>query len=78
MSFLAYCPYCEKKVTATTILGGSSLEHALENDLDVVVVHLTEGSNEGDHKWKLNRQETGNLRKAIAEGHLKASSAKAT
>jgi len=41
-----------------------------------VVTHITEAG--GDHTWKLNRLEKGNLRNAIAEGHVKASSAKAT
>ena len=68
MSFQAYCPYCEKKVTAFTLLGGSALERALENDADIDVGHLTYDVHEGDHTWKLIRQEKAKLRKAIAEG----------
>jgi hypothetical protein len=65
MALLAYCPYCERKVHVSTILGGSSLKDALNNDLDIVVVHVSDDLHEGNHTWKLNHYEKENLRNAI-------------
>jgi hypothetical protein len=66
MAFLAYCPYCEGKVSASPVLPQDQLMVALAKDDVVEVVHLTEGT--GDHKWKLIKQEKENLRRAIANG----------
>jgi hypothetical protein len=65
MTFQAYCPYCQKKVTATTLLGGNELRHALDCDAVIEILHLPDGR--PDHKWNLIDQERNNLR-----GHLRA------
>jgi hypothetical protein len=67
MTFHAYCPYCETKVGAVTLLGGDELKAALISDADIEVMHL---SNNGDHQWKLIKQEKKNLRKTVSEGLL--------
>jgi hypothetical protein len=58
MSFLAYCFICEKKVTAHTLLDAASLLSALSNDDNIEVMHTSEN---GDHCWRLNREEKVNL-----------------
>lgn len=64
--FVAYCPYCEEKVSsAMTILGGKDLDRALDNDEDIEVIHMTVG--QGDHKWRLIREEKATLKKWRAE-----------
>jgi hypothetical protein len=65
MTFQAYCPECEKKVTAITMLDGDVLWQSLDSGADVEVMHTTE---KGDHRWKLNNYEKENLRKKKAEG----------
>jgi len=67
-SFVAYCPHCEKKVTASTVLAGSNLKAALDSNGEVGVVHLADG---GDHQWNLVSNEKENLRNQIAAGTLK-------
>ena len=62
-SFLAYCPFCEQKVTASPVLADAELRLALDNDIDVEVIHLT--VNAGDHRWRLIRQERENLRRLL-------------
>jgi hypothetical protein len=63
MNFYAYCPHCEQKISnATTVVGGAELDHALANDGDIEVVHMTAINNEGDHKWRLNREEKERLK----------------
>ena len=57
MHFLVYCPHCESRITANTILGGNDLKLALASGADVEVMHFT-GI---DHRWKLNNQEKENL-----------------
>jgi len=60
MSFRTYCFRCEKYVTAhTTLLDAAELLRALKNDDDVEVMHISD--NDGDHSWKLNRQEKTHL-----------------
>jgi hypothetical protein len=66
MQFLAYCPFCEKKVSVATTLGGDNLDRALACDDDVKVGHSSGIPTEGDHSWNLIRQEKENLRKHIA------------
>jgi len=58
MFFVVYCFRCEKKVSAHTLLDAAKLLVALANDDDVEVMHT---SSNGDHRWKLNRQEKANL-----------------
>jgi hypothetical protein len=58
MSFVAYCFICEKKVTVHTLLPAESLLSALSNDDTVEVMHT---SQDGDHRWRLNREEKVNL-----------------
>ncbi len=58
MFFIAYCFRCEKKVSAHTLLDTAKLLVALANDDDVEVMHP---SDDGDHRWKLNRQEKAKL-----------------
>jgi len=67
VQFFAYCPYCETKVgNATTILGGAQLCRALEKDADVEAIHLT--ADDGDHRWRLNREEKARLKKWLESG----------
>jgi hypothetical protein len=69
--FVAYCPYCEEKISSVmTILGGADLDRALENDEDVEVIHMTSG--QGDHKWRLIREEKATLKKWRAESRAQA------
>jgi hypothetical protein len=65
MEFQAYCPYCEKTVTAYTLLDEVDLKRALDSDRDVETMHTTYGL--GDHQWKLIKQEKDNLRSTIAK-----------
>ena len=58
MGFLAHCPECGKRVTAETVLAGTKLDRALENDGDVEVVCFLR-----EHRWKLNEQDKAHLRK---------------
>ena len=62
MTFQANCPDCKKTVTALPLLGGNDPRLALDSDEDVEVMHTTEN---GDHRWSLNKQEKENLRDAI-------------
>jgi sarcosine oxidase delta subunit len=43
MQFLAYCPYCEKKVSASTELDGDALKKALATDATIRIIHLPTG-----------------------------------
>jgi hypothetical protein len=63
MTFEAYCPYCEKTVTAMTVLGGDELKRALDGDAVVEAIHLPDAK--PDHRWNLIEQEKRNLRKAL-------------
>jgi hypothetical protein len=65
MILQAYCPECEKKVTAMTLFHVDLLWQSLDSGADVEVMHTTE---KGDHRWKLNKDERENLRKKKAEG----------
>ena len=67
MTFQAYCPYCEKKVTALTVLAGNALKLALDNNGDIRVMRTT---NAGDHVWHLDNQEKENLRNRVASGDI--------
>jgi len=67
MTLQAYCPYCEKKVTALTVLAGNALKLALDSIGDVRVIHTT---NAGDHVWHLDNQEKENLRNRVASGDI--------
>jgi hypothetical protein len=58
MSFVAYCFICEKKVTVHTLLPADRLLSALSNDDHIEVMHTSEN---GDHRWRLNREEKVNL-----------------
>ena len=63
MTVQAYCPYCEKTVSAYTLLGGDELRLALDSNGDIQVMH-TPGP--GDHIWRLNRQEKEHLHSAFS------------
>lgn len=66
--FHAHCPYCEEKVSGViTKLGGADLDRALGNDDDIEVIHVTAGIHEGDHIWRLNKEEKATLKKWRAE-----------
>jgi hypothetical protein len=65
MILQAYCPECERKVTAMTLLHVDVLWQSLDSGADIEVMHTTE---KGDHRWKLNNYERENLRKKKAEG----------
>lgn len=64
-NFLADCPICTRKVSASAILGRADLEEALARDADVRVIHMAEL---GDHQWSLTQEQKANLRKQMAEG----------
>jgi len=66
MNFTAYCPHCEKPVTAHTLLNAKELKEALDNDKEVKVMHTVDI----DHLWVLNYQEKENLRGRIASGEI--------
>ncbi len=68
MSFRAYCPHCQAKVTAGTVLGRAELIAALDSRGEVNVMHVSNG---GDHSWSLIKDEKENLRKAIVTGLIK-------
>jgi hypothetical protein len=63
MTFQAYCPYCEKKVNAVTLLADDEFKHALDSDAVVKVMHLPDGK--PDHRWHLNSQEKKHLRSQL-------------
>jgi hypothetical protein len=65
MTFLAYCPCCEIKVTALPVLGGDNFWLAVKNNEVVEVVRL---AGNGYHRWKLNNQEKENLWNMKAQG----------
>jgi hypothetical protein len=65
MNLQAYCPYCEKKVTALTLLSGDKLKHALASDAVIEVMHLPDGK--PDHRWHLIEQEKKNLHKIVGQ-----------
>jgi hypothetical protein len=65
MSFQAYCPYCEKKMTAAPTSSDATFWEAIDSNADVEVMHV---SPSGDHLWNLNHYEKENLRKKKAEG----------
>lgn len=70
MEFLAYCPFCESKVTAYTILEGDELKRALEANATIEVMHVATISSggevaDGDHGWNLIGHESDNLLKKI-------------
>lgn len=71
MTFQAYCPYCEKKVTAMPLLSRSELKSTLDGNGDVNAMHTAEN---GYHTWRLNNQEKENLRNALASGLLPTAS----
>jgi hypothetical protein len=64
-SFEIHCPTCNKKVTATTLLGGSDLTSALTSDAPIKVIHLTE--DQGDHIWTIGIEERKNLANVVAK-----------
>jgi hypothetical protein len=66
MSFLAYCFACERKVTAHTLLSADDVLAALNTGDDVEVMHV---SDNGDHRWRLNWQEKGNLLQLLQKGN---------
>ncbi|PYU28087.1 MAG: hypothetical protein DMG32_03745 [Acidobacteria bacterium] len=55
-----------------TILGGADLDRALDNDEDIEVIHMTLGIHEGDHRWRLIREEKATLKKWRAECRARA------
>jgi hypothetical protein len=66
MTFEAYCPECEKTVTASPMLNPDAFWMALKSDADVEAMHVPGGK--PDHRWKLNQYERKNLLRAHWEG----------
>jgi hypothetical protein len=64
ISLQAYCPGCERTVTALPMLDNSELKWALDRNADIRVMHITPT---GDHIWSLSNQEKQNLRNTIAK-----------
>jgi hypothetical protein len=67
MKFQAYCPDCNKIVSAWTILDERNLKRALETDSSVRVMHPAP---KGDHVWCLDQTAKTNLRKATTDSLL--------
>ena len=67
ISFQAYCFRCEETVTASPILTDVDFWSALNADADIEVMHK---ASDGDHRWKLIKQEKTNLRIERAKGLL--------
>jgi hypothetical protein len=65
ISFLADCPICNRKVSATTRLCRTDLTAALAAKADVRAIHMAD---EGDHQWSLTDEQKNNLRKRMTEG----------
>lgn len=66
MRFSIYCPFCETKVTAYTLLAGDELKIALDSG-DVEIGHPVTGP---DHRWNMNQDLKDVLRKKLASGEL--------
>jgi hypothetical protein len=66
MKFQAYCPQCQIRVAAYTMLMGTELQFALHSDSDVDVIDATNIH----HQWKLKNREKITLRDRIASGNL--------
>jgi hypothetical protein len=58
MSLIARCPECGIPVTTVTVLGGATLDRALETNGEVEVACFP-----NEHRWALNEQDKANLRK---------------
>ncbi len=67
LTFMAYCPTCKKRVMAMPLQSREDLIAALDNAIDVPVMHADMDS---EHQWQLINSEKENLRKTIAEGLL--------
>ncbi len=67
LTFIAYCPACGKKVVAIPLQSREDLITALDNAIDVPVMHA---DTDGEHQWQLINSEKENLRKTFAEGLL--------
>jgi hypothetical protein len=52
-------------VSAVPTLGNAKFWAAIDNDVDVEVLHIAP---DGDHRWNLNHYEKEHLRKRHAEG----------
>jgi hypothetical protein len=64
-SFLAFCPACNKSVTAALVSG--SLGNLQKDEGDVELAHPTNDPHVGDHRWMLtDPQAKANLRKFLA------------
>jgi hypothetical protein len=66
MKFLAYCPHCEIRVNADTMLSGSELHLALDSSGEIHISHVAKV----DHQWQLNNHEKQTLRNRIVFGSL--------
>jgi hypothetical protein len=65
MNFQAYCPRCEKKATASTLLSGDKLKHALAIEAVMEVMHLS--AEKPDHRCHLIEHEKKNLRTIVGQ-----------
>ena len=68
ISFIDTCPHCRQTCTATTKLGRENLMKALEQDAEVVAIHLSVGTAGSDHEWPLTKEQKANLGKQLANG----------
>ncbi len=64
MLIQSHCFACEKTVHPVN-LSEDAFWSAIDDDGDVEVMHVSEN---GDHRWRLNRHEKENLRNARAKG----------
>ena len=65
ITFLAHCNACNKDVSVLPLLNRGDLVMALQNEVDVRVMHV---ATEQDHIWSLNSQDKDNLSNAMARG----------
>ncbi len=69
----ALCSICEKKVTASTLLGDHDLESVLDRNEEIIVRHVFhDGDGKSlDHRWSIagkEREDLGKLVRLMAEG----------
>jgi hypothetical protein len=67
MTSLAYCPRCEQKVSAFTILSDAEVWRALTTGTEIKIMHTHPET--GDHIWILNKYERDNLRAQLSGSH---------
>ena len=65
MTVQAYCPECEKTVSAQTLLDGEGLKRGLSRNQEINVIHAVTFPERIDHCWTLSDLEKRTLRGTI-------------